>query len=143
MAKVQRLAEEAAENQEQAAQEERKIYVVRKPFKSKKEKGKTYYAYMIEDKLRGRDIKIELLPPKVGKEMDAGGYGVLDIVFDGNDAAELTVKSESFNDMNGKAQTRTVYGVRNVDEETGEIWESVVVPARPSDRALLEMLLTH
>jgi hypothetical protein len=142
MAKVQRLAEEAAEDREQAAQEERKIYVVRKPFKSKKEKGKTYYAYMIEAKVRGRDIKIEMLPPKVGKDIDAGGYGVLEIVFDKSDTAELTVRSESY-EQNGKKQTRTIYGVRSADEETGELWESDIVPARPSDRALLEMLLTH
>ena len=138
MAKDSGTAKETVENKTGAT--ENKLPVTREPFKSK---GKTYLAYLIKGKLRGRDIKIDLMPQKAGRNIDGGGYEVLDLVFGDAETAELIQQFETYQ-QDGKTQTRTVYIVRNPDPDIpGEYFECSVIPARPSDRALLEMLLTR
>ena len=51
---------------------EKKIYVERETFEYK---GNTYFSYFIKGTIRGKDVKLAVIPP------DKGGYVVLDIVF--------------------------------------------------------------
>lgn len=53
-------------------EENRQIYVERDTFEKD---GKTYYSYFIKGKVRGKDVRVAIVPP------DKGGYAVLDIVF--------------------------------------------------------------
>ena len=52
--------------------ESKKIYVERETFEMNEQ---TYYSYFIKGTVRGKDVKIAVVPP------DKGGYTVLDIVF--------------------------------------------------------------
>ena len=54
----------------------KKIFVERETFEKD---GNTYFSYFIKGNIRGRDVKIGVVPP------DNGGYVVLDIVFNGTD----------------------------------------------------------
>ncbi len=47
--------------------------------------GKEFYTYFIKGKIRGKEVKIAVVPP------DVGGYTVLDIVFDTEMAVDLIV----------------------------------------------------
>ena len=47
--------------------------------------GNTYFTYFIKGNIRGKDVRIAVMPP------DIGGYTVLEIVFDTAMAAELVV----------------------------------------------------
>ncbi|MEG1663603.1 MAG: hypothetical protein RR338_06410, partial [Clostridia bacterium] len=47
---------------------------------------KTYFSYFIKGKVRGKDVKVAVIPP------DKGGYTVLDIVFGSEMQAQLTIK---------------------------------------------------
>ena len=62
---------------------EKQIYVERETFEKN---GKVYYSYFIKGTIRGKDIKINIMPP------DKGGYTVLDIVFGNAMMAELVIK---------------------------------------------------
>ncbi len=96
--------------------------------------GKEYNCYCLRGKVRGVDVRVQLLPP------DIQGYTVLDIVFGEKEDAEFVVSPFEFKDANGKVISGNSYAVRNTDAE-GEIYECKVVPAKPSDRTLIEMLL--
>ena len=96
---------------------------------------KTYFTYFIKGKVRGRDVKVAVIPP------DYGGYAVLDIVFDGAMAADLTVKPYEIKDeKTGKLITGNTYAVKTQDEN-GKVYECNIKPDRNSDKALLNMLL--
>ena len=60
-----------------------KIIVERETFESK---GKTYYTYFIKGQVRGKDVRVAVIPP------DKGGYAVLDIVFGDAMEAELVAR---------------------------------------------------
>ena len=110
----------------------KQIYVERDTFEKD---GKTYYSYFIKGKVRGKDVKVAIVPP------DKGGYTVLDIVFGDAMAAELVAKPyEIKDDSTGKVITGNSYAVRSVDEN-GEEYECAVKPFRSSDKALMNMLL--
>lgn len=112
--------------------EEKKIIVEKEPYEYK---GKTYFAYFVKGKVRGRDVKAQVVPP------DRGGFAVLDIVFDGGLTVELTLNPYEFEDEKShKTISGTAYGVKSVDEN-GEIYECKVKPYRDSDKTLLNMLL--
>ena len=49
-----------------------KIMVERETFEKD---GKTYFSYFIKGKIRGKEVRVAVVPP------DKGGYSVLDIVF--------------------------------------------------------------
>lgn len=115
-----------------AKKEPIKLYVERETFEKN---DKTYYSYFIKGKVRGKDVKVALIPP------DKGGYSVLDIVFGGADKAELVLTPyEIKDDATGRVMKGNTYSARTVDE-TGEIYECGVKPYRNSDKALLNMLL--
>ena len=108
------------------------IYVERETFEYN---GKTYFSYFIKNTVRGREVKVQVMPH------DQGGYTVLDIVFGGADKAELFLTPYEITDEKTKRVTKgNTYGVRTVDEN-GEVWECPIKPYRTSDKALLQMLL--
>ena len=97
--------------------------------------GKTYYSYFIKGNIRGRDIRVLIVPP------DKGGYTVLDIVFGEEMEAELVLNPYEIKDEStGKVIKGNSYAVRTVDEED-EVYECKIVPLRKSDKDLLQMLL--
>ena len=97
--------------------------------------GKTYYSYFIKGNIRGRDIRVLIVPP------DKGGYTVLDIVFGEGMEAELVLNPYEIKDESmGKVIKGNSYAVRTVDED-GEVYECAIKPFRASDKALLNMLL--
>ena len=97
--------------------------------------GKTYFSYFIKGKVRGKEVKVAIVPP------DKGGYTVLDIVFGAEMQAELTLTPyEIKDDSTGRVIKGNTYGVKSVDEN-GEIYECKIKPYRDSDKTLLNMLL--
>ena len=78
--------------------------------------GKTYYSYFIKGNIRGRDIRVLIVPP------DKGGYTVLDIVFGEEMEAELVLNPYEIKDEStGKVIKGNSYAVRTVDED-GEVY---------------------
>lgn len=97
---------------------------------------KEYSSYFIAGKIKGKDVKVALMPP------DKGGWAVLDILFSDTNQGELVVKPYELKDeKTGKVTaTGNTYAVRTVDEN-GVIYECPVKPFKSSDKALLNMLL--
>ncbi|MBR2969211.1 MAG: hypothetical protein IKC36_05150 [Clostridia bacterium] len=118
---------------------EKKIYVERETYEKN---DNTYYTYFIKGKIRGRDVRIALAPPSDKDKKDMGGYTVLDIVFGDAMKAEFVVEPFEFKDGSGKTVTGARHLVRTVDE-SGEVYECAIKPARQSDKALLNMLLAQ
>jgi len=109
-----------------------KSFVERDTYESK---GKNYYSYFIKGQIRGKDVRIAIVPP------DLGGYAVLDIVFGEAMAAELIAKPfEIKDDKTGSVISGNTYMVRTEDEN-GMVYECNVKPFRSSDKSLLNMLL--
>ena len=97
--------------------------------------GRTYFSYFIKGKVRGKDVRVLIVPP------DKGGYTVLDIVFGEAMAAELVLRPYEIKDeASGKVITGNSYAVRSVYED-GIVYECPIKPYRQSDKALLQMLL--
>ena len=108
------------------------IFVERETFEKN---GKTYFSYFIKGNVRGKDVRVAIVPP------DKGGYTVLDIVFGNAMAAELGVKPfEIKDDATGKVITGNTFSVISYDEN-GEVYECGIKPFRASDKALLNMML--
>ena len=97
----------------------KQIFVERETFEKN---GRTFFSYFIRGNIRGKDVKVAVVPP------DKGGYTVLDIVFGNEMSAELRV-------IAGNS-----YAVQTVDED-GEIYECSVKPYRNSDKTMLAMLV--
>lgn len=111
---------------------EKNIFVEREVFEKD---GKSYFSYFIKGQVRGKNVKVAIIPP------DKGGYTVLDIVFGTTMAAELVVKPfEIKDDATGKTISGNTYAVKSYDEN-GEEYECAIKPFRASDKALLNMLL--
>lgn len=110
---------------------EKKIFVERETFEYK---GNTYFSYFIKGEVRGREIKLAVIPP------DKGGYVVLDIVFDNEMACELALKPYEIKDDKGNVTRGNTYSVISVDEN-GLVYECPIKPAKSSDKALLGMLI--
>ena len=96
--------------------------------------GKAYFSYFIKGNVRGKDVRVSIIPP------DKGGYTVLDIVFGNEMSAELTLTPYEIKDDSGKVLKGNTYGVRSVDED-GQVYECKIKPFRDSDKALLNMLV--
>lgn len=108
------------------------IFVERETFEKN---GKTYFSYFIKGTIRGKDVKVAIIPP------DKGGYTVLDIVFGNTMAAELVVKPfEIKDDATGKVIAGNTFTVQSYDEN-GDVYECAIKPFRASDKALLNMLI--
>lgn len=111
----------------------KQIYVERETFVRN---DRTFYSYFIKGQVRGKDVKVAIVPP------DNGGYPLLDIVFGTEMKAELTLKPYEIKDeKTGNVVKGNSYGVRSTDKATGEVFECPVKPFRVSDKALLNMLL--
>lgn len=111
---------------------EKKIFVERETYEKN---GKSYFSYYINGKVRNTDVKVKVVPP------DMGGYTVLDIVYNGDNAVELALTPFEFKDeKTGREISGTTYSVKSVDEN-GEIYECKIKPFRDSDKTLLNMLL--
>ena len=95
---------------------------------------KTYFSYFIKGQVRGRDVKVAIIPP------DKGGYTVLDIVFGDAMNAELKITPFEIKDEKGGIISGNTYAVFTKDEN-GEVYECAIKPYRNSDKALLNMLL--
>ncbi len=112
--------------------EGKKIYVERETFEMNEQ---TYFSYFIKGTVRGKDVKVAVIPP------DKGGYTVLDIVFGNENKADLFLTPYEMKDeATGKIIKGNTYGIRTVDEN-GEVYECKVKPFRDSDKTLLNMLL--
>ena len=99
---------------------------------------KEYSSYFIAGKIKGKDVKVALMPP------DKGGWAVLDILFSDTNQGELVVKPYELKDeKTGKVTaTGNTYAVRTVDEN-GEIYECPVKPFKSSDKALLNTTIRN
>ena len=95
---------------------------------------KTYFSYFIKGQVRGRDVKVAIIPP------DKGGYTVLDIVFGDAMKAELKITPFEIKDEKGGIISGNTYAVFTKDEN-GEVYECAIKPYRNSDKALLNMLI--
>ena len=111
---------------------EKKIFVERETFEKN---GNTYFSYFIKGEIRGKDVRIAIVPP------DKGGYTVLDIVFGGAFAAELVIKPFEIKGEDGKVVSGNTYAVISHDED-GTAYECPIKPFRVSDKSLLNMLVT-
>lgn len=109
-----------------------KIMVEREIFEKD---GKKYFSYFIKGQIRGKDVRVAVIPP------DKGGYAVLDIVF-GNDmkANLVTNPYEIKDEASGRIIKGNTYAVQTKDEN-GEVYECNVKPYRNSDKTLLTMLM--
>lgn len=109
-----------------------KVKVERAPYERN---DKSYFAYFIRGNIRGRDIRVLIVPP------DNGGYRVLDIVFDEDMEADFVVRPFEIKDeATGRIIRGNSYAVQSTDED-GKVYECAVKPYRKSDKALLDMLL--
>lgn len=109
-----------------------KIIVERETFEKE---GRTYFSYFIKGQIRGKDVKVAIIPP------DKGGYTVLDIVYGNEMKANLIVTPfEMKDDVSGRIIKGNTYAVQTIDEN-GEVFECNVKPYRNSDKTLLNMLI--
>ncbi len=99
-----------------------------------KKNDKEFYTYFIKGVIRGKEVKVAVVPP------DNGGYAVLDIVFGNEMAAQLVVTPFEMKDEAGKKITGNTYAVRSKDAD-GTVYECKVKPFRQSDKNMLNMLL--
>ena len=111
---------------------ENQIIVERETFEKN---DRTFYTYFIKGKIRGKDVRLSVVPP------DKGGYAVLDIVFGNDMKADLVANPyEIKDDATGNVIKGNTYAVRTVDEN-GEVYECNIKPYRNSDKMLLNMLM--
>jgi len=96
--------------------------------------GKAYFSYFIKGNVRGKDVRVSIIPP------DKGGYTVLDIVFGNAMAAELSVRPFEIKGEDGKTISGNTFAVVSYDEN-GETYECAIKPQRASDKAILNMLI--
>lgn len=87
------------------------LIVERETYESKDKQE--YFGYFVRGKVRGRDVKVDLMP----KNRDFDGYEMLDIIFDIAPTAELFVHEDESETVNGAKTRYTVYEVQNTDED--------------------------
>lgn len=126
------MAEKKATANEQATQNVDNLVVERETFESKD--GREMYGYYVAGKVRGRDVKVDLVAK------DQGGYEILDIIFDIKPTADLILHDEEMTNDDGSKMKYTVYEVQNIDED-GIKYTYKVKPARDSDKTILDILL--
>lgn len=112
--------------------EDKKILVERETYEKD---GKKFFSYFIKGNVRGKDIRVLIVPP------DYGGYAVLDIVFGEAMSAQLMlVPYEIRDEKTGRVSKGNSYAVHSEDED-GTVYECKIIPFRKSDKDLLQMLL--
>ena len=110
------------------------VLVYREKFISKERRQK-YWGYFVMGLLRGRKVRVSLV------STDAGGYNLLDIVFNGADSVELWRKPYTLKDANGDiTASGFTYSVVSLDEDE-TVYTAQVKPSRKSDKALLEKII--
>ena len=110
------------------------VLVYREKFISKERRQK-YWGYFVVGMLRGRKVRVSLV------STDAGGYDLLDIVFNGADSVELWRKPYTLKDANGDiTASGFTYSVVSLDEDE-TVYTAQVKPSRKSDKALLEKII--
>ena len=110
------------------------VLVYREKFISKERRQK-YWGYFVVGMLRGRKVRVSLV------STDAGGYNLLDIVFNGADSVELWRKPYTLKDANGDVTASGfTYSVVSLDEDE-TVYTAQVKPSRKSDKALLEKII--
>ena len=110
----------------------KKIMVQRETFEHE---GKEYFRYFVVGEIRGKEMRIKLVPP------DRGGYRVLDLVFGDSMEAELHMKPYEIKDpRTGRVQKGNTYFVSSTDEN-GDVLRSAIKPFQSSDKNLLEILV--
>lgn len=92
----------------EAKPEEKKIKVERETYTKD---DKTYFSYFIKGVIRGREVRIAVVPP------DNGGFRVLDIVFDNAMSADLVLKPYEIKDDKGKVLKGNTYAVVSKDKD--------------------------
>ena len=97
--------------------------------------GKQYYGYFVKGTVRGKEIRAGV------KATDFGGYDLLDIVFNGEDEADLIATPFEMTAEDGRLITGNIYSVQSVDEETGEIYSCKIKPNLDSDKTQISMML--
>lgn len=96
--------------------------------------GKTYFAYFVEGEVKGRKVRVNVIPH------DIGGYTVLDIVFDGAQEVTFDVRPLTITKPNGeKTEIKSLYVVSC--DENGEVYECPVKAKNKSDNVLLSMIM--
>ena len=109
----------------------KKIFVERETFVKD---DKTFFSYFIKGNIRGKDVKVAVVPP------DKGGYAVLDIVFGNEMKADLVVKPFEIKDeATGKVVTGNTFSVQTTED--GIVYECAIKPYRSSDKMLLNMII--
>lgn len=97
---------------------------------------KEYYGYFVRGKLRGREVKADLMP----KNKDFDGYAILDIIFDIAPTAQLTIREEESETATGAKTRYKVYEVSNTDEDS-ITYSYKLKPRAESDKSVLGVLL--
>ena len=95
--------------------------------------GKEYFAYFIEGKVKGKPVRVNVVPH------DIGGYTVLDIVFEGAKEVKLDVRSFTMKNDKGEETVINTFNVVSLDDN-GEVYECPVKAKNKSDKILLSML---
>lgn len=120
------------EKVEKVEEQKTKMFVVRESFTGSD--GKTYWNYVLRAKILNRDKNIHFSPK------DKGGYGVLELLFELADKAELVMTTSTMKDDAGKRTKYTSYKLVTYDENDTP-YEATVKPTAESDKNLLVMVL--
>ena len=81
------------------------IFVERETFEKN---GRTFFSYFIKGNIRGKDVKVAVVPP------DRGGYTVLDIVF--GDYLEYVTEKASVDEL----KMQNSYFINSLYRDTDE-----------------------
>lgn len=95
--------------------------------------GKEFFSYFVEGEIRGKKMKAYLTPDGIR------GYDLLDLVFLGEETADLRVTSNSMIGEDGVEVAYTTYECFNIDKETGEEFSCKLKPMTGSDKKILEL----
>lgn len=119
------------------------LKVLRSEFtlKAKDKSDKVCYSYYIDADIRGKSVKINLVPAMKKDSKDTGAYVFLDIVFMKDETANLGLKPYSMTDAEGEIKEGYSYVVSNYDEEEGINYSYKVKPEKQSDSAFLDVLM--
>ena len=120
------------EKVEKIEEQKTKLFVERESFTGSD--GRTYWNYVLRAKILNKEKNIHFSPK------DKGGYGVLELLFELSDKAELVMTTSTMKDDAGKRTRYTSYKLVTYDEEETP-YEATVKPTAESDKNLLVMVL--
>lgn len=139
MAQEKKVTEGMVTEATEGKETEVKLVLTRKHFTSKKTK-KQMWGYAVEGNVSKRAVKVDFAAK------DAGGYEVLDLLFDvaaeiGHEVV-LEMREEEMTDNNGVTSSYTVYEAHTTDGAGNDL-VCPIKPSQASDKALLGMLLSQ